>query len=104
MVKLLDMARNPAEVQESTAVMAMPSAPLYDYGLTLRLNHETLEKLDLDLSDVEVGDLLDFRSMAKVTSVSKNDTGDGEKCSVELQITHMGIPENESTEFDDDEY
>ncbi len=100
MVKLVDMAKGPEEMQESA--LAMPSVPLYDYGLTLRLSHDSLEKLDLDISDVEAGDLLDFRAMAKVTSVSKNDTGDGEKCCVELQIVMMGIPENESAEYDDD--
>lgn len=97
--KLIDMARSLSEVQEAASPMA--HAPLYDYGLSLCFNHETLQKLHLD-DNVEVGDMLDMRCMAKVTSVSKNDTGDGEKCRVELQLTHIGIPENESTEFDDD--
>lgn len=102
MVKLVDMARSAEEMKDVGGPISMPNTPLYDYGLTLRLSHETLEKLDLDADDVDAGDLLDFRAMAKVTSVSKNDTGDGEKCSVELQIVMMGIPENESTEYDGD--
>lgn len=103
MLKLVEMARTASEIKDA-AIPSIQNEPLYDYGLTLRLNHETLEKLNLDDSDVEVGDLLDFRAMAKVTSVSKHDTGDGEKCCVELQITHMGIPENESTEYEDEAY
>lgn len=100
--KLVDMARTPADIKE--AASPIMNAPLYSYGLTLCFDHETLEKLHLD-DDVEVGDMLDIRAMAKVTSVSKNDTGDGERCRVELQLTHIGIPENESTEYDDnDEY
>lgn len=98
-MKLMDMARSAEEVRVDASPMALSNTPLYDYGLTLRLNSETLDKLNLDDTDVEVGDMLDFRAMAKVTSVSKHDTGAGEKCCVELQITHMGTPENESTEF-----
>lgn len=103
MVKLVDMARSAEDLNADAMPSSVSNMSLYDYGLTLRLNSETLEKLNLDDSDVEVGDMLDFRAMAKVTSVSKHDTGSGEKCCVELQITHMGTPENESTEFDDGE-
>lgn len=95
--KLVDMARS-AQEQKDSAIPMMMNEPLYDYGLHLCLNNESLEKLNLD-TDVEVGDLLDFRALAKVTSVSKNDTGDGEKCRVELTLTHIGV-ENESTEAD----
>ncbi len=98
MTKLIDMARTAKEMTESA--FPIMNTPLYNYGLTLCFDHETLEKLHLD-DDVEVGDMLDIRAMAKVTSVSKNDTGDGEKCRVEMQITHLGIPENESTEYDE---
>lgn len=98
MVKLVEMARSASEIKDATAPII--NEPLYDYGLTLRLNSESLEKLNLDDEDVEVGDLLDFRAMAKVTSVSRHDTGGGSKCCVELQIVMMGIPENESTEAD----
>lgn len=101
MVKLVDMARSVKEMENAAPPISMPNTPLYDYGLTLCFNHETLEKLELD-DDVEVGDMLDIRALAKVTSVSKNDTGDGEKCRVEMQLTHIGIPENESTEFEKD--
>ncbi len=97
--KLIDMARSVEEQKD--AAMPYSNTPLYDYGLSLCFNQETLDKLNLDTSDVEVGDLLDLRAMAKVTSVSKSDTGDGEKCRVELVLSMIGV-ENESTEFDGD--
>lgn len=98
--KMVSMARSVEELKDANS--AMPVQSLYDYGLTIRLNDESLGRLDLDTSDVEVGDLLDFRAMAEVTSVSKHDTGDGEKCCVELQITHLGLEGNESTESADE--
>lgn len=95
--KLVSMERSPKEMADASN----PSynVPKYSYGLSLRFDDETLEKLNLDTSDVEVGDMLDLRAMAEVTSVSKHDSGDGEKCCVELTLTHVGL-ENESTEED----
>lgn len=98
--KLIDMARSATEQKD--AAMPMTASPIYDYGLSLCFNQDTLDKLNLDTSDVEVGDMLDMRAFAKVTSVSKNDTGDGEKCRIELVLSHIGL-ENESTEYEADE-
>lgn len=91
--KLIDMARTAPEIKEAS--MPMPYESTYDYGLHLCFSDETLEKLNLD-DDVEVGDMLDLRALAKVTSVSKLDTGDGQKTRVELTLTHIGV--GDSTE------
>lgn len=99
MTKLVDMARSPAEIKD--AISPAYNTPLYSYGLSLCFDEETLEKLNLS-DDVEVGDMLDIRALAKVTSVSKNDTGDGEKCRVEMTLTHIGVPENESNEYEEE--
>lgn len=99
-MKLVDMARTAKEMTQTVSPSLM-NAPLYDYGLSLCFNDETLDKLHLD-TDVEVGDMLDTRMLLKVTSVSKNDTGDGEKCRVELQVTHIAVVENESAELPDE--
>lgn len=98
--KLVDMRKTPADKAEE--VMEMTSAPSpdmiadYPYGLCLCLTHEELEKLDLD-TDVEVGDMIDLRAFAKVTSVSKRDVGGQEDIRVELQITNLAV-ESEDTE------
>lgn len=96
--KLVSMERTAPEMAEAESPSYNVSK--YAYGLSVCLNQEELDKLDLDTSDVEVGDMLHAVCMLEVTSVSKNDTGAGEKCRIELQITHIGI-ENESTEYDD---
>jgi hypothetical protein len=70
--------------------------------LCIRLDHETLEKLDLlecvKEGECEPGDFIHVFALAKVTHVSKHDTGDGEKCCVELQITHMGLEDEDEDE------
>ncbi len=99
--KIVSMERTAPEMAE--AANPAYNVPKYSYGLSLCFDQETLDKLDLDSEDVEPGDLLHMVCMAEVTSVSKQDTGDGEKCRIELQLTHVGL-ENASTEYDDDEY
>ena len=62
----------------------------------------SLEKLDLDTEEVEVGDFLHIHALAKVTSVSKRDTGNGSDSRVELILTHISA-EDESEEDEEAE-
>jgi hypothetical protein len=84
----LDMALpcGPADVK--------PKGPDYPWGLRISLTEKELEKLDLDIKDAEIGDVIDIRAVAAVTSISQSDS-DGGKCRVELQIQKMAI-ENEA--------
>ena len=97
--KMISMARTVPEMAD--AANPTPHIPLYDYGLNLCFNQETLDKLNLDTEDVEPGDKIHMIVMAQVTSVSKNDTGDGPQHRIELQITDIGL-ENESLEYMDE--
>lgn len=81
------------------AEMTMPSMPRYPYGLCLSLCQDELQKLNLDDEDLGVGDMLHLNCLAKVTSVSSNETEDGEYCRVELQVTHIEA-ESEDAEND----
>lgn len=81
----------------------MAKGPDYPPGLCICLTGRELEKLDLE-ADCEIGDMIDIRCFARVTSVSKRagaDAGDDD-CRVELQITDMAL-ENEMTEDEDDD-
>lgn len=100
MPKFVDMAKDAEEMKEDPSPEAMPQ-PVYPYGLCLCLSQDELDKLDLD-TGCEPGDMLHMHCMAKVTSVSKNDTTDGPKMRVELQITAIACEsedgENEEAE------
>jgi len=76
--------------------------PKYPTGLCIYFGNDELEKLDLDSSDVEVGDMIHLFCMARVTSVSKKETSDGEHQRIELQITHIA-DENESEEDEEED-
>jgi len=104
--KMVDLANTPQEIKEDVAGYSVPSpvgissGPLYPYGLCLRLEEKTLDRLGMAEDLPEVGDVIHIVGMAKVTSVSENETEttDGERqhrCCVELQITHMGAEDED---------
>ncbi len=97
--KMVNMARSVEEIKDSASPII--NTPLYSYGLTLRFDQETMDKLNLDYSDVEVGDMLHMVNMVEVTSVSKHDNGSGHQCCIEMTVTHIGL-ENEDTEYGDE--
>lgn len=108
---MVDLARTPEDVKKEIGkdmAMASPSpvgertVPTYPYGLCVSLDEETLKKLKLDGDLPDVGEMIHFCAMAKVTSASMSERegtdGAKETCRrVELQITHLGL-ENEDQE------
>lgn len=92
--RLVDMAMTPeeeADIALPVGVM-MSEAPQYPYGLRITLSDAELEKLGLDVGDANVGDIVDMRAFAVVTSVSQNQKADGTACCrVELQIEKMAV-------------
>lgn len=100
---LHDMAKTPKEKAESEYPMAIcPRDDDYPYGLSICVTHDELAKLDLD-DECEVGDMVSFCAIARVTSVSKSESEtSGKTCRIELQITHMGVDDVESSDEPDD--
>ena len=97
--KLTDMELDDEDQMDSVTPIAT-SKPRFPWGLRISLTHKELEKLGLD-ADCDVGDMIDMRCFATVTSVNKNDNTDGPSCRVELQIEKMSV-ENEMDESEDD--
>ena len=98
--KLVDMEMDDDEKLDR-AIPDMPSKPDYPWGLRISLTEKELKKLELD-ADCDIGDMIDLRAFAVVTSVSKNKMDGGEECCrVELQIQKLAV-ENEMTEDEDE--
>ncbi len=110
---MTDMARTPEDVKEEVAKMSpspiaeggKPMVPTYPYGLCVSLDEESMEKLGLDGDLPEVGEMIHFCAMARVTSASMNERegtdGTKETCRrVELQITHLGLESEEQENRD----
>jgi hypothetical protein len=94
---LVNMARSKEEVKKETKEMQSGlDAPMYPWGLTLRLDEETLAKLGMAIP--ESGAQMTVNAVATVTSVSSRQEIDGETCSnVELQITELDITPTQGT-------
>ena len=97
--KLVDLALSDEDMTDYAMPVAVKedAGPRYPYGLRICLENAQLEKLGLD-SDCDVGDVIDLRAFAVVTSVSMNKREDGTECArVELQVQKLAV-ENEMTE------
>lgn len=99
MAGLIDMAR---DGEDAMASPLMPEENKYPYGLQICLTQHELEKLGVDHSDWEVGATFHLHALAKVTSLSENETeNNGKTCDVRLQITHLA---GESEDAENEEY
>lgn len=97
--KLASMALSDEEKNEYLTPIAMPDRPEYPCELRICLTDATIQRLGLG-GDCQVGDLLDLRAFARVTSKSESTQEDGTtRCRLELQIESMAC-ENEMTEDD----
>jgi|SRR5665213_3037217 len=75
----------------------------FPYGMHITMDAVLLKKLGLS-QNCEVGDYLDMRCFASVTSVRKTQTDSGDQCRVELTIEKIAVESEmaESTDSDDD--
>lgn len=94
----VDMKKSKAELADekkmnkaSCSIGPGGSSDKYPYGLTLRLEEDSLEKLGIDDENLpSAGDELTFTVRARVTDVSSRERADGDDtCCVELQVTKM---------------
>lgn len=90
------------EKYDSVAPIPMPDRPDYPYGLRLCLTKAELDKLGLDPAEAVLGGVVHLHALAKITSVSCDESEYGDNCRIELQITDMEIEseddENEEVE------
>lgn len=105
--KFVDMKMDKEDMGGVPTSITDNSSPIYPYGLSICLSDKELKKLDME-GEAEVGDMFHGHFLATVKSVSKNDTTDGTKTRVEMQITHLSAEnedeENEEAEGEMEEY
>lgn len=93
-MKLKSMKVSKAEAEESSKPSPEVDRPRYPYGLQVRLDNDSLEKLGIALP--EVGKNLMLLARVSVTSVSSNkNLVGGNYSSAELQITDMCLETDE---------
>ena len=102
--RLVDLEMDDESILDTVCPVPMPKprGPQYPWGLRITLTHKELAKLGME-ADCQIGDYLDLRAFACVTSVSKDTDSDGNACCrVELQLQKIAV-EDESAETDETE-
>jgi hypothetical protein len=99
MSALVDMARSGGGQKEPSPLVEQDK---YPYGCRIHLEEEELERLGVDETDWEIGDVFPLDVLAKVVSKSANESEGGKAHrSVCLQLTHIGA--EEEPEHDEEE-
>ena len=91
---MIDMAYTKAEKKSDGCEVAMTEKPDYPWGLEIRLEKESLDKLGIKQMPV-VGEIININALCKVTacsqSVNDSEGSENENRCVTLQITAIGI-------------
>jgi hypothetical protein len=101
-MKYVDMAMTPEEAKEYNSPTSVGKMPKYPYNLSISFCKDELEKLELDINDIEIGDFLHLHSMARVTSKSNYETEEGECPRLELTLAFLEV-EDEAMEDEEEE-
>ena len=101
--KMIHMAKTPHEMEQGSS--APSDENIYPYNLSISLTNDELEKLGLDCSDpeCEVGNYVHLHALAEITGKNQNDTGDGVKHCLNIQITHLEIESEDEENQESDQ-
>lgn len=107
MYQMVDMEMDDEDKMDLAVPMPdKPNVPEYPWGLRICLTEKELQKLGLDTAEAFVGGMVHGHFMARVTSVSANETTEGQQRRVEMQIEDLCIEsedeENEEADSAED--
>lgn len=93
-MQMVSMELDDQAKYDAVQPIAMPDKPDYPPGLCICLTSDECEKLGIDPTEATVGGTFVFMAMARITSVSMNDSEMGGECHrIEAQIEQLGIVE-----------
>lgn len=88
-MKMANLKMSKPEKKESMPC-SVDSQPNYPYGLTLRLDSASLDKLGMDKLP-KVGTKVMVQAVGVVTSVSQHESKSNDSRNVEIQLQEMGV-------------
>lgn len=91
MNKLVDMKQSKSEKRKDMGI-SPATKPGYPYGLELRLGHEELKKLGLDISKFKAGEPVAIAAQGSITNIRSSDSErDGKNNSIEIQLKKVSL-------------
>lgn len=102
MSKLVSVKISKAEATKHSEPSTLATeGPRYPWGLSINLDEDTLETLDLDIDDFKVGGTMTLIAKVEVTGVSSSETqSSGANENVSLQITDLCLEDGASKAAD----
>lgn len=88
-MKLADLKMTKTE-KKDTMPCSVDNQPNYPYGLTLRLDSASLDKLGISKLP-KVGAKVMVHAMGVITSVSQHESKNNDSRNVEIQLQEMGV-------------
>lgn len=108
MMEMCNMKLDKKEMESKAETMVVDSSapeggPQYPWGLTVRLEKESLDKLGIDLADYSLGDIINLTAKCCVKELRQSEGEGDQSKTVELQITDMGIEKEDDQDQGPDE-
>jgi hypothetical protein len=89
-MKMADLKMTKAQKKEMAPTAVAADSPEYPYGLTLRLDSGSLDKLGMSKLP-KVGAKVMVHAMGVITSVSQHESKNNDSRNVEIQLQEMGV-------------
>jgi hypothetical protein len=89
-MKMADLKMTKAEKKETMPSAVAADSPQYPYGLTLRLDSSSLDKLGISKLP-KVGAKVMVHAIGVITSVSQHESKNNDSRNVEIQLQEMGV-------------
>lgn len=90
----LKIAKGDRDAKDAAPSSLMTDGPAYPWGLSITLDQDVLDKLDMSIDNFKVGATMALIAKVEVTACSSEERqGSDARQSVGLQITHVCIEE-----------
>lgn len=89
-MKMSDMKMSKAQKKDMAPTAAEADAPSYPYGLSIRLDSASLDKLGITKLP-KVGAKVMVNAIGVITSVSQHESKNNDSRNVEIQLQEMGV-------------
>uniref|UniRef100_A0A6M3XM12 Uncharacterized protein n=1 Tax=viral metagenome TaxID=1070528 RepID=A0A6M3XM12_9ZZZZ len=96
-LKSMKLTAKQAKTMDSPSAVS-PSKPKYPWGLSISLEKEALDKLGIEISDFDVGEIVSIAAKARITRITISDGTDYQERSMNIQIEKMALNQGESKE------
>lgn len=95
-MKLTNLKLTKKEKKDTTDAPSLAGTSSYPYGLEVRLETESINKLGLNIQSFKIGEKVKIEADTEVIEISNNESEDGNRKTIRLQIQNLGLSKGKS--------